>query len=516
MGILTAARRVFVLAMLAPVFLAGCDAYEPFQFQGTVTITYTGTPSTITLALADVSAGYVRLAVSSTFNAYGATVYRNGFVCGHVDLSTAAPVDFVDTNFSGGGQYSYRVEGTFLFSGRVASNLLTVDVPGPGGGSTGGGTVPAPAQLRATALDNSVRLDWEAVPGASSYNVYAGTAPGVTPSSGTGLPATASPRTIDGLTDGTTYYFVVTALGGSGPTESAPSQEVSATPHPPPVVATVPAEVVLGGLDAPVGLPSDGASAWLYEIYVGALSRVDLTTGTRSQLASVAPGGNGGAIAMDNAHVYFSTWGAVYRVGKDGSGLVELARATDTNFILPTAAGVLVRHGQSRISLVGPGGALTDLYVRPSLSSGFGGGMAADSGFLYWADSYQGTIRRMALSGGPVGNIVSGASHPGDLLLDAGTLYFSTDEGIRTIPAAGGAVVLLAPVNGFLAKAGPLLFVAGDSALSRVDLRDGSVTVLVQGTQSYARPAVTDNGVFWLESGSRYANRYGSLMRIPR
>jgi len=98
----------------------------------------------------------------------------------------------------------------------------------------------APAGVAATPGPGQVTVSWDPVSGATSYNLYVATAPGVqeVPS---GLPGYAvylnvsNPDVLSGLTNGTTYYMVVTAVDGiAGVTslgsESAVSAEVSATP----------------------------------------------------------------------------------------------------------------------------------------------------------------------------------------------------------------------------------------------------------------------------------------------
>jgi hypothetical protein len=89
----------------------------------------------------------------------------------------------------------------------------------------------APTGLQATAGDGQVALTWAASAGATSYNVYRATTAGgegATPYR-TGLTATSFTDT--GLTNGTTYYYQVTAVNAAG--ESARSAEVSATPQAP-------------------------------------------------------------------------------------------------------------------------------------------------------------------------------------------------------------------------------------------------------------------------------------------
>ena len=77
-----------------------------------------------------------------------------------------------------------------------------------------------------------VDLQWNSVTGATSYNVYYGTAQGVTketgvsPSSARGVTITSGE--MSSLTNCVTYYFVVTAVNANG--ESAESNEVPAMP----------------------------------------------------------------------------------------------------------------------------------------------------------------------------------------------------------------------------------------------------------------------------------------------
>ena len=85
----------------------------------------------------------------------------------------------------------------------------------------------APMGLTATAGDGQVLLSWAAVSGATGYSVKNSTSSGgsyATIASG----VTSLVFTNTGLTNGTTYYYVVSATNPGG--ESANSTEVSATP----------------------------------------------------------------------------------------------------------------------------------------------------------------------------------------------------------------------------------------------------------------------------------------------
>jgi Fibronectin type III domain len=102
---------------------------------------------------------------------------------------------------------------------------------------------PSAPQLKpATAADKAVQLAWTAVPGAT-YKIYWGTATGVTIANATGHASNSGVAfTVPSLTNGTPYFFVVTAVDATG--ESATSNELSATPVAQPAVAskTTPAQ----------------------------------------------------------------------------------------------------------------------------------------------------------------------------------------------------------------------------------------------------------------------------------
>ena len=88
-------------------------------------------------------------------------------------------------------------------------------------------TTPLPAGLTANGGDGEISLSWSAVSGATSYTVKRATTPGgpYAPL----MPPPAAPTYIDtGLTNGTTYSYVVSATGSSG--MSVDSREASATP----------------------------------------------------------------------------------------------------------------------------------------------------------------------------------------------------------------------------------------------------------------------------------------------
>ena len=101
-----------------------------------------------------------------------------------------------------------------------------------GGGSSGESAsaqqTGVPTNVAAAPGDGSISLSWTPVSGATSHRVYFRTSAGVTTSNGTPLMVLANPFLHTALSNGTTYYYVITAVSRTG--ESAVSAEVSATP----------------------------------------------------------------------------------------------------------------------------------------------------------------------------------------------------------------------------------------------------------------------------------------------
>jgi len=110
----------------------------------------------------------------------------------------------------------------------------------------------APIGLTATPGDTKVHLSWTA-PGSDggsviSYKVYLASRPGMEESAAIGT-STSTDATVTGLTNGTTYYFMVAAVNAAGD-ESPLSAEVAAEP-----TGATPGQVV--------PMPAPGPPKWL-------------------------------------------------------------------------------------------------------------------------------------------------------------------------------------------------------------------------------------------------------------
>jgi hypothetical protein len=148
-----------------------------------------------------------------------------------------APVQATSCTLIGltnGTAYYFKVVAVNDAEHQGQDSAETSAIPAPASASTsqasGTGAPGAPTSLTATAGNAEVSLYWTAPASdggspLARYNVYVGTGSGF--SAGTAVTGTSA--TVTGLTNGTAYHFVVTAVGANGKT-SAVSGEVAAEP----------------------------------------------------------------------------------------------------------------------------------------------------------------------------------------------------------------------------------------------------------------------------------------------
>lgn len=115
-------------------------------------------------------------------------------------------------------------------SGTALLCLLSLLLSACGGGNGGAANVPAAPNNVVAALGDGLNiLGWAPVQGATSFNLIWSTTAGVTKGNGIRINGVTSPLSHTGLVNGTTYFYVVTAVNAAG--ESVESAEVSATPQ---------------------------------------------------------------------------------------------------------------------------------------------------------------------------------------------------------------------------------------------------------------------------------------------
>jgi Glycoside hydrolase family 44/Fibronectin type III domain len=229
--------------------------------------------------------------------------------------------------------------------------LLTLFLLPGCGGTSGGGTPPPPPSipatptgLTATAGNAQVSLSWMASSGATSYHVKRATVTGG-PYTTITSPTTAS-DTDSGLTNGTTYFYVVSALNSAG--ESGNSIEVSATP-----VLPVPATPT--GLTATAGntqislswTASSGATSYH-------VKRATVTGGPYTTVASPTTTSDTDT-GLTNGTAYFYVVSAVNSAGQSANS--SQVSATPTGSATSVSVNVDVLTDRHAISPYVYGGA---------------------------------------------------------------------------------------------------------------------------------------------------------------
>jgi fibronectin type 3 domain-containing protein len=208
---------------------------------------------------------------------------------------------------------------------------------------------PRPAGVTATAGNGQITLRWIGSLGATSFNVKRGTSPG---SSSTMFSVAASPFQDTTVMNGTTYYYVVSAVKGAQ--ESPDSREVSATPLAPP------AGVLAAQQSGSVTIqwqPSIGATSYKVKrgFNPGIYTTVFATSSSPYQDLSVQSG-----------TTYYYAVCAV-RGTSESTNSVEVSVSTS---LLPPS-GVMAMSGSNRVTLTWtPSTGATSYQVRRGTSSG--------------------------------------------------------------------------------------------------------------------------------------------------
>src|SRR5271165_7412814 len=212
------------------IAITGCAAAGGSNLSGG-----SGTKLTIPSTPSGVIASAGNAQVSLTWNASaGATSYhvKRATVSGGPYTQIAAPTSpsYTDTGLTNETKYLYVVSAVNS-AGESANSAEANATP------AAPMMIPAvPTQLTATAGNAQVSLLWSASTGATSYHVKRATVSGG-PYTQIAVPTSPS-YTDTGLTNGTKYFYVVSALSSAG--ESANSVEVNATPTAPVTIPAVP------------------------------------------------------------------------------------------------------------------------------------------------------------------------------------------------------------------------------------------------------------------------------------
>jgi Glycoside hydrolase family 44/Fibronectin type III domain len=207
------------LAILSLIF-DGCGGYGGMGGGGSA-------PSVPTGLTATASNAQVTLNWTGSSGAAGYYVKRSITSGVETQIAAQSTTTYTDTALTNGTTYYYVVSAynSYGQSANSAEVSATTTVPPPG----------APLGLTATVANSQVALTWAASSGATSYNVKRSTTNGsgyaqIVNTNGTNF-------TDSGLTNGTTYYYVVSAVSGAG--EGPNSNQASGTPVSGPADVTI-------------------------------------------------------------------------------------------------------------------------------------------------------------------------------------------------------------------------------------------------------------------------------------
>ncbi|MGO8672196.1 MAG: choice-of-anchor tandem repeat GloVer-containing protein, partial [Capsulimonadaceae bacterium] len=288
---------------------------------------------------------------STSYNVYRGTTSGGE---GSTPIGAATTPAFTDTGVTNGIKYFYKVSAVNA-TGTSPQSIEASAKPEP----------PAPAAptgLAATAGNSQVALSWTASTGATTYNVYRGTATGAEASTALVTGITGSGYTNMSVTNGTTYFYKVAAVNGGG--TSAESNEASATPEPP--TPTVPTGVTATAGNTQVSLSwtaSSGATS--YNVYRGTASGDEASTAAATGITTASYTDTG----LTNGVKYFYKVAAVNSGGTSAQSSEASATPEPPIPAAPTALTATGGNAQVSLSWTASTGA-TSYNVYRSTASG--------------------------------------------------------------------------------------------------------------------------------------------------
>ncbi len=325
-------------------------------------------------------------------------------------------------------------------SGSVALNTSDFRLFDASGNQVGSGVVlPAAPVLSGVAGSQQVALSWTTVSGAVSYNLYKGMSSGAETLYKNGL--TSASFTDTGLTNGTTYWYIVTAVSSNG--EGQFSNELSLVPAPAPAA---PMSLAANGTTNQAAITwSSVSGAQSYNLYRGTSSGGESTT----PIATGLTGTSYTDVNLTDATTYYYELAAVN--GADAGGMSPEASTEPVD--MPT--GVTAQPANARIVISWQpvnGATLYKLY-RYMATGGSGGSAYRGSltttsfsdGSLTNGTTYYYRVRACALNSlGNQSPEVHATPGPADFSLTA-------TPAVLTIPqsGSGASTIAVTAIDGF-------------------------------------------------------------------
>ncbi len=360
-------------------------AATPATVPGAPSVTATAGSGSVTLSWSVPTNG------GSAISAYD--VYRGTAPGAETLLNTVSTSSDVDTSVTNGTTYYYEVS-AINGAGQSGRSLEVAATPA---------TVPGAPSVTATAGSGSVTLSWSQPTNGgsaiSAYDVYRGTAPGAE----TLLNTVSTSSDVDtSVTNGTTYYYEVSAINGAG--QSGRSLEVAATPATVPGAPSVTATAGSGSVTLSWSQPTNGGSAIsAYDVYRGTAPGAETLLNTVSTSSDVDT-------SVTNGTTYYYEVSAINGAGQSGRSL-EVAAT-------PAASEQAPKIMSSRTIRV----ATRHLFTFTVVATGFPDPIFFEEGALPPGVTFDGTTGE--LSGIPA----SGSSGSYRLLITATNSVGSADQ----------------------------------------------------------------------------------------
>jgi hypothetical protein len=314
-------------------------------------------PSAPTIQSAAAGDSHVSITWSSVSGATGYKIYKST-TSGSYGSALATV---------GGSVYSYDATG--LTNG--TTYYFVVKASNAGGDSVNSieasatpqvGSPGAPVLQSAVAGDGHVNITWNAVVGSTGYKVYASTTSGSYNAPATTVTGSVYSSDVTGLTNGTTYHYVVKATNPGG--DSAYSNEVSAMPQV--SVPSVPTGVIATGGNSKVTLNWNSVTGVTgYKIYQST------TSGSYGAALATVTGSiyNYEATGLTNGVTYYFVIKAT-NAGGDSPSSAEVSAIPKTVPGVPTNVTATVGNGEATISFTAPtdngGSTITGYVVTPN------------------------------------------------------------------------------------------------------------------------------------------------------
>ncbi|MGO8669919.1 MAG: fibronectin type III domain-containing protein, partial [Capsulimonadaceae bacterium] len=281
--------------------------------------------------------GQVSLSWTSSTGATSYNVYR-GTATGAESATPLTPssttTTYTDATVINGTTYFYKVAAVNQGGTSGLSNEAST-TPNPPAPS-------APTGLTATPGNAQVSLSWSSSTGATSYNVYRGTATGAESATPIATSTTSTAYTDASVTNGTTYFYKVAAVNAGG--TSGLSNEGSATPNPP--APSAPTGLTATPGNAQVGLTwASSTGATSYNVYRGTATGTESPTPIATDVTTAAYTNTG----LTNGTTYFYKVAAVNTGGT--SGMSNEASATPVPPAPAAPTGLTATPGNAQVGL---------------------------------------------------------------------------------------------------------------------------------------------------------------------